>query len=99
MVTLATSCIFLWIQNTHLKENAFVNVRNSSAVSKSNIQASQTRIAILFERSNNLFKYISDALDVLARIVCRCTGLHKHKHTYLFVSMASPGIRNPTGIL
>lgn len=57
----------------------------SSVVSKSNIQASQNKVAILFERSNNLFRHISDAtLDVSVCTVCRCIRVHKHTHTYVY---------------
>lgn len=57
----------------------------SSVVSKSNIQASQNKVAILFERANNLFRHISDAtLDVSVCTVYRCIRLHKHTHSYVY---------------
>lgn len=62
-------------------------MKNSSVLSKLNIQASQNAAAILLQRSNKLFTGVPDAtLGVSGRAVCGCRGAQEHKHTPLGIS-------------
>lgn len=62
-------------------------MKNSSVLSKLNIQASQNTAAILFERSNKLFTHISDAaLGVSVCALCRCRGGHEHMHAPMCIN-------------